>query len=116
MRNVSTRTQRAVARFNSGVMALRSSRLAGRFVRKHLIVVTYTGRRSGRTFQIPVGYRRRGDTVTIGVRMPDVKSWWRNFTGDGGPLTLDLDGAPSEGHAVARRDARGVTVTVRLTA
>jgi hypothetical protein len=84
-------------------------------VSRRLTVVTYTGRRSGRTFRIPVGYRRTGDTVTIGVRLPDAKTWWRNFTGAGGPLSLELDGVDRTGHAVTRRDAAGrVTVTVRL--
>ncbi|KAA9148132.1 hypothetical protein FPZ12_045130 [Amycolatopsis acidicola] len=44
MRNVSERTRRAVEGFNKGVMALRSSRLLGPFVRRHLTVVGYTGR------------------------------------------------------------------------
>ena len=49
---------------------------------------------------------------------PDSKTWWRNFTGEGGPITLvGLDGADRTGHAVAHRDDRGrVTVRVRLGA
>jgi hypothetical protein len=79
--------------------------------------VTYTGRRSGRTFTIPVGYKRDDDVVTIGVRFPDAKTWWRNFLGAGGPMTIELDGAGRTGHAVAERDRRGrVTVTVDLGA
>ncbi|MGW3993597.1 hypothetical protein ACWEF6_08925 [Amycolatopsis sp. NPDC004772] len=105
----------AVERVNTCVGALRTSPRWGSLVRRHLTQVTYTGRRSGRTFSTPVGYRRAGDVVTIGVRLPDAKSWWRNFTGDGAPLTLDLDDTTRTGHAVARRDPRGrVTVTVRL--
>ena len=47
---------------------------------------------------------------------PDSKNWWRNFLGDGGPITLvGFDGADRKGHAVPHRDERGrVTVTVRL--
>jgi hypothetical protein len=101
---------------NARVVALRSSPRWGRLVNRYLTVVTYTGRRSGRTFSTPVGYRRRGDVVTIPVGLPDAKTWWRNFTGDGGPIRLELDGVARAGHAVARRDARGrVTVEVRLT-
>jgi hypothetical protein len=107
---------RTVSRVNGFVGALRTSPRWGRFVRRHITIVTYTGRRSGRTFSTPVGFRRAGDTVTIGVRLPDAKKWWRNFTGDGGPLSLELDGADHTGHAVANRDDKGrVTVTVRLT-
>nr|WP_306663524.1 hypothetical protein [Streptomyces sabulosicollis] len=80
-----------------------------------LTVVTYTGRRSGRSFSTPVAYRRAADVVTIAVAMPERKLWWRNFTGDGWPISLDLDGAGRTGHAVARVDDKGgVTISVRL--
>jgi hypothetical protein len=47
--------------------------------------------------------------------MPDAKTWWRNFTGDGGPMTLRLDGTDRHGLAVARRNERGrVSVSVHL--
>lgn len=105
----------AVQRVNSCVGSLRTSPRWGRLVRRHLTQIAYTGRRSGRTVSTPVGYRRAGDVVTIRVMMPDAKSWWRNFTGDGAPLTLELDDTERTGHAVARRDAKGrVTVTVHL--
>lgn len=104
-----------VGRYNRCVGTLRVSPRWGHLVSKHITIVTYTGRRSGRTFSTPVGYRRAGDTVTIGVRLPNAKNWWRNFTGDGGPLSLELDGTDHSGHAVARRDDKGrVTITVRL--
>jgi hypothetical protein len=106
---------RFVTGFNGGLLRLRSSRLIGPFVNRYLTVISYTGRRSGRTFSTPVGYRRSGDTVAIRVMMADSKNWWRNFTGDGGPLTLDLPGGPVTGHAVARRLRRNrVDVTVAL--
>jgi hypothetical protein len=79
-----------------------------------LAVVTYTGRRSGRTFSFPVGYRRDGDRVWIGIGAPAQKSWWRNFLGDGGPVSLLLDGRTRTGHAVAVRDGE-VDVHVEVT-
>jgi hypothetical protein len=90
--------------------------LLGRLVRRGLVEVRYVGRRSGQTFQMPVGYRRSGDTLTIGVAMPDGKNWWRNFLGDGEPLTfVGLDGRDRTAHGVAARDERGrVSVTARL--
>ena len=100
---------------NTRVSALIASPRWGRLVGRNLAMLTYTGRRSGRSFTIPVGYRRHGDEVAIGVSMPEAKTWWRNFLGDGAPLVLRLDGADRAGHAVARRDPQGrVTVTVRL--
>ncbi|KAB8180831.1 hypothetical protein [Microbispora catharanthi] len=107
--------RRAIGRFNSCVLALRSSPRWGRLISRRLTVVTYTGRRSGRTFSTPVAFRRAGDTVTIGVQLPDAKTWWRNFLGEGGPISLQIDGIDRTGHAVAGRDEAGrVSVTVRL--
>jgi hypothetical protein len=100
---------------NRGATALIASPRWGRIVGLGLTTIRYTGRRSGRTVELPVGYRRKGEDILIGVAMPDGKKWWRNFTGEGGPLTMALGGTERAGHAVATRDARGrVTVTVRL--
>ncbi|GAA3632762.1 hypothetical protein GCM10022267_19460 [Lentzea roselyniae] len=96
-------------------MGLRDAPLVGKLVRKVITVVSYTGRRSGRTFSTPVSYQRNGDVVAIQVMMPDAKTWWRNFNGEGGPLTLELDGVQRTGHATSHRDDRGrVTVRVQL--
>lgn len=103
--------------FNRWVVGLRSSRMLGSLVRRYLTVVTYVGRRSGRTFSTPVGYRRKGDVVTIDVMLPDAKKWWRNFVGEGGELSLELDGVERVGHAVARRVGKSrAEVVVRLAA
>jgi hypothetical protein len=100
---------------NTLAVGLRNAPVLGRLVRG-LVVIRYVGRRSGTTFETPVGYRRTGDTITINVVSPDVKNWWCNFLGEGGPLTLlDLDGADRTGHAVAHRDDRGrVSLSVQL--
>lgn len=80
-----------------------------------MTVVTYTGRRTGRTFSIPVGYSRQGDEITIRVELPEKKRWWRNFLGEGGPILLRLGGVDEPGHAVAHRGNAGkVTVAVQL--
>jgi hypothetical protein len=101
---------------NALFSGLAEAPLLGGVVRRKIIVVRYVGRRSGKTIETPVAYSRRGDTVTIGVSWPDQKSWWRNFLGEGGPITLvGLDGADRGGHAVAERDAKGgVAVRVQL--
>jgi hypothetical protein len=107
--------KRAIDRVNACVLTLRSSPRWGRYVSRRLTIVTYTGRRSGRTFSTPVAYRRAADIVTIGVQFPDAKTWWRNFVDEGGQISLHLDGIDRTGHAVARRDEQGhITVTVRL--
>jgi hypothetical protein len=110
-----TTVGRVITGFNGQMLRLRSSRLLGPLVSRYITVVSYTGRRSGRTFSTPVGYRRAGDTITIQVMMADSKSWWRNFTGDGGPLTVDLPSGQVTGHAVAQRLRKNrVDVTVTL--
>jgi hypothetical protein len=82
---------------------------------RYITVISYTGRRSGDRFSTPVFYRRKGDTVTIRVALPDKKNWWRNFEGEGGPITLDLRGTQRTGRGTAVRDQRGrTTVTVAL--
>lgn len=78
-------------------------------------LITYTGRRSGREYTIPCFYRDKGDEVTIAVGWPDRKLWWRNLTGDGGPVRLRIQGQELRGHAVATRDAgRDALVRVRV--
>ncbi len=100
---------------NKAILGLRNAPLVGKLVRKGITVVSYTGRRSGRTFSTPVGYQRKGDVVTIEVMMPDAKTWWRNFSGEGAPLTLELDDTQQTGHATSHRDDKGrVTVRVQL--
>jgi hypothetical protein len=91
--------------------------IIGPVVRRGVINIRYVGRRSGKTIQTPVGYRRQGDDIVINVMSPDSKTWWRNFLGEGGPITLlRFDGRDRAGHAIANRDDRGrVTVTVQLT-
>jgi len=106
---------RFVAGYNGAVLALRSSRLLGPPMRRRLTIVSYTGRRSGRRFSTPVAFKRSGDVATITVMLASAKKWWRNFTGDGGPLTLELDGRERTGHAVATPlPGNRVRVTVRL--
>ena len=102
---------------NRVAVALLDAPVLGRIVRRGLVKIRYVGRRSGKTVELPVGYRRSGDgTIVIGVVAPDAKTWWRNFLGEGSPITLlGLDGRDRIAHAVAHRDAQGrVSVTVTL--
>jgi len=80
-----------------------------------LALITYTGRRSGREYTIPVLYRDSGDEVTIAVGWPDRKVWWRNLTDQGGAVSLVVRGHELRGHAVATRDeGRDALVRVRV--
>ena len=103
--------------FNAVVMGLTGLPVLGPLMRKGFVEISYVGRRSGKRVSTPVNYRRSGDSILIGVAMPDRKSWWRNFTGDGGPITLHLPDGDRTGHAIATRDERGrVSVRVHLDA
>jgi len=83
---------------------------------RRLALITVTGRRSGREYTFPVGYRQEGELVTIAVGWPQRKVWWRNLAG-GGPVRMRIRGEEREGRAEANEDERGeVTVVVRLAA
>jgi hypothetical protein len=77
---------------NPLVRVLLDSRLHG-VLSGRLMLVAYTGRRSGRRFRIPLRYAPTGDgaVVAIAVR-PERKQWWRAFA-PVGPATLALRGA-----------------------
>ena len=102
---------------NTLAVAVLDAPVLGRIVGRGLVKIRYVGRRSRKTVELPVGYRRSGTDIIIGVAAPDSKTWWRNFLGAGGPITLlGLDGRDRIAHAVANRDAKGrVSVTVALS-
>jgi hypothetical protein len=104
--------------FNATAVGLTHVPVLGRWIGRGVVVIRYTGRRSGQPFETPVSVKREGEQVTINVMAPDNKNWWRNFLGEGRPLTLvNLDGRDHTGHAIAHRDGQGrVTVTVQLDA
>jgi hypothetical protein len=107
--------KRLVDVFNAGATALADAPVVGPLVSGYITTISYVGRKSGRTFSLPIGYQRSGDTVTIRVGMPDKKAWWRNFLGAGAPMTIQLDGKERSGHAIATRDDRGrVSVVLQL--
>jgi hypothetical protein len=100
---------------NRGVSALTRAPGIGPLIGGSITDISYVGRKSGRRITTPVSYRRQGAQITIAVSMPGQKTWWRNFLGEGGPISLRLDGAQRDGHAVTQRDENGkVTVLVQL--
>ena len=63
-----------------------------------LMLVTVTGRRTGRRYTIPVGYQRDGETLAVMVSEARRKSWWRNYL-EPAPLELRLRGRKLQGRA-----------------
>lgn len=76
------------------VRALLRSPLHG-ILSKTMLLLSYTGCKSGKRYQIPLGYRRDGDTITLVAGNP----WWVNVRG-GAAVTLWLAGAEARGFAV----------------
>ena len=81
---------------------------------RRIALITYTGRRSGRRFTIPVGYEIAGLQVTITVGSPERKVWWRSLTGTGAPVELVIRGRQRTGQAVATRAGDKALVRVAL--
>jgi hypothetical protein len=44
-----------------------------------LLLVTVTGRHTGRRYSIPVGYQRDGEDLVVMVSEARRKQWWRNY-------------------------------------
>jgi hypothetical protein len=107
--------QKIAGAANKVVIAAMKAPVLDKITGKSMVMLTYTGRKSGKSFTLPVGYKKKGDELLIGVALPDQKNWWRNFSGEGGPITVKLRGVERTGRAVSRRNERGqVLVTVTL--
>src|SRR5687768_285096 len=59
-----------------------------------LLLLTYTGRTTGKRFTIPVGYTPEGDTLTLFSGF----GWWKNLRG-GAPVVVCLQGRQRTGRA-----------------
>lgn len=84
--------------FNPIMIWLARSPLHG-LVSKQVMLITYTGRKSGQTYTIPVNYIQNGDQfLTTSYRQ---RTWWRNLRG-GASATIRVQG----------RNLKAVTETV----
>jgi hypothetical protein len=70
-----------------------------RLVSAHLLLLTFTGRKSGRQFTTPVGYTRDGDDLLLTTESP----WWRNLLG-GAEVTVRLLGRQLAARAEVESD------------
>jgi deazaflavin-dependent oxidoreductase (nitroreductase family) len=67
-----------------------------KLVSKNFLLITFTGRKSGKTYTTPVSYSQEGDQVSIFTHA----NWWKNLRG-GTPVTLRLRGREVQGMAEA---------------
>ncbi|MCZ4522106.1 nitroreductase/quinone reductase family protein [Rhodococcus ruber] len=99
--------QKSAAAFNRVFMVAMKAPVLDRVLGRSMGILTYTGRKSGKKISLPLAISRKGDHLKVRVAMPDKKSWWRNFTNDGGRVDVDLGGVRYTGLATATRDERG---------
>lgn len=63
-----------------------------------LMLVTVTGRKTGKRYTIPVGYQRDGDRIMVLVSRAHTKRWWRNYR-EPGPIEVYTRGRSHHGTA-----------------
>ncbi|WP_246045736.1 nitroreductase/quinone reductase family protein [Halorussus ruber] len=73
-----------------------------------LMLITFTGRKSGREYTTPVGYRREEDTLVVFTH----SDWWKNLRG-GHPVRVLLRGEERSGVAEPSADPADVADHVR---
>jgi hypothetical protein len=71
------------------------------FFSKSMLVIGYTGRKSGKRFDTPVNYVRDGNDLLITSYRS--RTWWRNMLG-GAPVTVWLAGKQIQSSAEAYTD------------
>lgn len=72
------------------------------------MLLTFTGRKSGRRYTIPVRYLRENETLLTLTDSP----WWRNLRG-GAPVDLFIAGRNVRGRAEVRTDPEDVEQGIR---
>jgi deazaflavin-dependent oxidoreductase (nitroreductase family) len=83
--------------YNPFVVALLRSPLHG-FMSGSTMLLTYTGRKSGKAYTTPVNYLRDGDTQLVVSSREHI--WWKNLRG-GAPVTARVRGQDMRGVGVA---------------
>lgn len=73
-----------------------------KIVSKNIMLITVTGRKSGKTYTLPVSYVQDGDLVLCSTDR-DVRNWWKNLR-DGANVVLQLRGKEVAGYATAIAD------------
>jgi len=63
-----------------------------------LMLITVTGRKTGRRYTIPVGYHEMADAIVVLVSEAPRKQWWRNYR-QAGPIEARVRGRTRRGRA-----------------
>src|SRR5215212_4309628 len=75
-----------------------------RLLSSHVLLLTFTGRKTGKQFTISAGYTREGDTLTLFSS----KSWYKNLRGGGSCVAMHLQGRGRTGRAEVIEDRTAV--------
>jgi hypothetical protein len=78
-----------------------------RALSKNTLLLSFTGRTSGRRYSTPLSYIRDGDTITCMT----TGGWWKNVRG-GAPVTLWVAGRKLEGIATPQTDPSAIADTM----
>lgn len=70
-----------------------------RMVSNSIMLITFTGRKSGKIYTTPISYSRQGEQIIAFTHSP----WWKNLR-DGALVTLRLQGRDQQGYAKAVAD------------
>lgn len=80
---------------------------------KNVMLVSFSGRKSGREYHVPTNFHREGDGLLVTSFRE--RTWWRNLRG--APVTLLLQGKEVAGRAQVIEDPAGVAAALtRLAA
>jgi deazaflavin-dependent oxidoreductase (nitroreductase family) len=94
--------------YNSIIRWLLRSPLHG-LMSKNTMLITYTGRRSGKVYTTPVNYVRDGDELLVTSYRH--RTWWRNLRG-GAPVILRLRGQDLKGVGEVVEDDENVAASL----
>jgi deazaflavin-dependent oxidoreductase (nitroreductase family) len=96
--------------FNPVMRTLLRSPFHG-IVSGQILLLTYTGRSSGRQYTLPVGYIRDGEALLVVSQHSELKRWWRNLRG-GARVALLLRGKRVSARADVIEDPTAVAAEV----
>jgi hypothetical protein len=92
---------------NHAVAALLRSPLHG-LISRGLMLITFTGRKSGRSYTTPVTYSQQGEQIVF----HSTQRWWKNLEG-GARVTLRLRGRDRVGYALPTHDVPTIIAALR---
>ena len=97
-----------VMRFVNPVVAAILRSPLHRLLSGQVLLLTYTGRKTGRQFTIPVGYIREDEALVV---FSGQHVWWKNLRG-GAPVTVGLEGRQRAARATLVEDRAGLLAAV----